>query len=176
MQKFLVNSTGMPKAVVAEVMTCVLATMIFFPPLVGWIADYVGHKRTMLFGLGTSALCAVPTLHMLRSAHDPLTVYLLCVFVLFLLSGYYALSAIVKSELYPTHIRGLAVALPYAIALAIFGGNAESAALFLKHIGMESTYFWIVAALLALAFIAALLMPDTQRKGQLGEGAVSSPH
>jgi len=171
MQKLLVNSAGMPKAIVAEIMTGVLATMIFFPPLVGWIADYVGHKRTMLFGFGTSALCAVPTLHALSTATDPLTVYLLCVLVLFLLSGYYALSAILKAELYPTHIRGLGVSLPYAIALAIFGGNAETTALYLKHIGIESAYFWVVATLFALAFVAAALMPDTQRVGRLGDGA-----
>ena len=52
MQKLLVNSAGMPKAVVAEIMTAVLATMIFFPPLVGWLADRVGLKRTMLVGFG----------------------------------------------------------------------------------------------------------------------------
>lgn len=168
MQKLLVNSAGLPKAVVAEIMTGVLATMIFFPPLVGWLADQVGHKRTMLVGFGSSALCAVPTLHALSTATDPWTVYLLCVAVLFLLSGYYALSAILKAELYPTHIRGLGVSLPYAIALAIFGGNAESAALYLKQIGMESAYFWGVAGLFALAFVAAALMPDTQRHGRLG--------
>lgn len=169
MQKLLVNSAGLPKALVAEIMTAVLATMIFFPPFVGWLADRVGHKRTMLFGFGSSALCAVPTLHALSTATDPFTVYLLCVAVLFLLSGYYALSAILKAELYPTHIRGLGVALPYAVALAIFGGNAESTALYLKQAGMESVYFWIVAGLFALAFVAAALMPDTQRHGRLGD-------
>jgi MHS family alpha-ketoglutarate permease-like MFS transporter len=168
MQKLLVNSAGMAKGVVAEIMTAVLATMIFFPPLVGWLADHVGHRRTMRVAFGGSALCAVPVLQALSTAHDPWLVYLLCVGVLFLLSGYYALSAVLKAELYPAHIRGLGVSLPYALALAIFGGNAESTALYLKHIGMETAYFWIVAALFATAFIAATLMPDTQREGRLG--------
>lgn len=167
MQKLLVNSAGMAKDVVAEVMTGVLATMIFFPPLVGWIADHLGHRRMMRFAFGSSALCAVPVLQALSTASDPWTIYLLCTSVLFLLSGYYALSAILKAELYPTHIRGLGVSLPYAIALAIFGGNAESTALYLKQAGMETVYFWIVAALFACAFIAATLMPDTQRHGRL---------
>lgn len=168
MQKLLVNSAGMAKPVVAEIMTAVLATMIFFPPLVGWLADQIGHRRTMRLAFGGSALCAVPVLDALSRAQEPLTVYLLCILVLFLLSGYYALSAVLKAELYPTHIRGLGVSLPYALALAIFGGNAESTALYLKHIGMEATYFWIVAALFASAFIAAMLMPDPQREGRLG--------
>lgn len=168
MQKLLVNSAGLPKDVVAEIMTGVLATMIFFPPLVGWLADHVGHKRTMLVAFGGSALCAVPALQALSTASDPWTVYALCVGVLFLLSGYYALSAVLKAELYPTHVRGLGVSLPYAIALAIFGGNAESTALYLKQAGMEPVYFWIVAALFACAFVAAAAMPDTQKHGRLG--------
>ena len=52
--------------------------------------------------------------------------------------------------------------------LAIFGGNAESAALYLKQAGMEPVYFWIVPALFACAFVAAAAMPDTQKHGRLG--------
>ena len=38
----------------------------------------------------------------------------------------------------------------------------------LKHLGMESAYFWIVCLLFTSAFVAAALMPDTQRHGRLG--------
>ena len=43
MQKLLVNTAGFDKAVAAQIMTAVLATFVFFPPLAGWIADHVGH-------------------------------------------------------------------------------------------------------------------------------------
>jgi len=171
MQKLLVNSAGFDKAVAARIMTWVLATLVFLPPLVGWIADHIGRKRTLLVSFGASTLLAVPMLNALAhaNAERPFTVYLLCLVPLFFLSGYYALSAIIKAELYPAHVRALGVSLPYAVALAIFGGNAETMALYFKSIGMESGYYWLVAAVCAVGFLAATQLPDERRGTQLGD-------
>ena len=167
MQKLLVNSAGLDKTTAAQIMTWVLATLVFMPPLVGAIADRVGRKRTLLVAFGVSTLLAVPVLNALARPHDPLTVYGLCLLPLFFLSGYYALSAIVKAELYPTEVRALGVSLPYAVALAIFGGNAETMALAFKKSGMESGYYWLVAGVFAVGFIAALCLPDERRGTKL---------
>ena len=169
MQKLLVNSAGFDKAVAAEIMTKVLATLLFFPPLVGWIADHLGHKRTLLMAFAASALLAVPVLTALATATDPLTVYFLCLLPLFFLSGYYALSATIKAELYPVQVRALGVSLPYAVALAIFGGSAETAALYCKKIGLETGYFWLTAAMFVIGFIAATQLPAPRRNGPLTE-------
>ncbi len=77
-----------------------------------------------------------------------MTAYFLGLVPLVLLSGYCGLSAIFKAELYPVHVRALGVAVPYAIAQAIFGGNAETAALYLKQIGHEAAFFWLVAGMM----------------------------
>ncbi len=167
MQKLLVNSAGFARPVAAEVMTWVLATMLFLPPLVGALADVVGRKRTMVVAFGASALLAVPVLGALRTASDPLTVYLLCLLPLFCLCGYYALSAIIKAELYPTHVRALGVSLPYAVALAIFGGNAETVALAMKRAGMEAGYDWVVTGVFGVALVAALCLPPDQARQRL---------
>ncbi len=169
MQKLLVNTAGFAKPVAAQIMTWVLATFMFFPPLVGWISDHVGRKRTLTVAFAASALLAVPVLSAIASATDPLQVYLLCLLPLFFLSGYSALSAIVKAELYPAHVRALGVAVPYAIAMAIFGGNAETAALYFKRTGHESGYFWLVAAVMAVGFVVASLMRDTRRHSLIRE-------
>lgn len=167
MQKLLVTSAGMDKNVVSVVMTAVLATLLFLPPLVGWIADHAGRRRTLLVAFGASALLAVPVLEALSRARDPVVVYGLCLLPLFFLSGYYALSAIVKAELYPVEVRALGVSLPYAVALAIFGGNAETAALYFKKAGMEAGYYWLTAALFAIGFIAAACLPDDRLGSRL---------
>lgn len=167
MQKLLVNSAGFAKPVAAQIMAWVLATLLFFPPLVGWLADLLGRKRTMMLAFGASALLAVPVLGRLRTATDPLTVYALCLLPLFCLSGYYALSAIIKAELYPTHVRALGVSVPYAIALAIFGGNAETVALAMKQAGVESGYDWVVAGVFGMAFVAALMLPGDRARDRL---------
>ena len=54
----------------------------------------------------------------------------------------------VKAELFPTGVRALGVALPYAIANALFGGTAEYVALWFKNAGATnpaSTGTWRAA-------------------------------
>ena len=170
MQKLLVNSAGFDRTVVSELMTKVLATLLFFPPLVGWLADHVGHKRTLLVAFAASAVLAVPVLSAISIATDPVQVYLLCLLPLFFLSGYYALSATIKAELYPAHVRAIGVSLPYAVALAIFGGNAETAALYFKTIGLEAGYYWLVTAVFVVGFIAAACLPAPQRSARPVDG------
>jgi MHS family alpha-ketoglutarate permease-like MFS transporter len=169
MQKLLVNTAGFEKDVASQVMTWVLATFILFPPIVGWISDHVGRKLTLVVSFGAQALLAVPVLSALATVTSPVAAYALCMLPLFFLSGYNSLSAIIKAELYPAHIRALGVSVPYAIAMAIFGGNAEAAALWFKKSGHESGYFWVVAGIFAAGFIVASLMRDTRKHSLIRE-------
>jgi len=163
MQQFLVNTSGFPKDVASRLMTLVLIAFIFFQPLVGWISDRIGRKPTLMFSFGIGALIAVPMLSTLARVSDPLAAFLLLLLPLFVLSGYTSLSAILKAELFPTHVRALGVALPYALAHAIFGGNAQTAALSFKGAGNEAGYFWLLAVLLGIGFVVAATMRDTMK-------------
>ncbi len=169
MQKLLVNTAGFDKPAVTQLMVWVLATFLFLPPLAGWISDHFGRKRTLAVSFGMSALLAVPVLSAISTATDLVSVYLLCVLPLFALSGYTALSAIIKAELYPAHIRALGVAVPYSLAMAVFGGNAEATALYFKDIGHESGYYWLVAAIFAIGFVVAASMRDTREHSRIVE-------
>ncbi len=91
-----------------------------------------------------------------------MTAYFLGLVPLVLLSGYCGLSAIFKAELYPVHVRALGVAVPYAIAQAIFGGNAETTALYLKQIGHEAAYFWLVSGMMMVGILATLRLRETR--------------
>ena len=79
-----------------------------------------------------------------------------------IVSGYTAINAVVKAELFPAHLRALGVALPYAIANALFGGTAEYAALWFKDAGIERAFYWYVAAMIGLSLIVYLRMRDTR--------------
>jgi MHS family alpha-ketoglutarate permease-like MFS transporter len=169
MQKFLVNTSGFPKDVAAQIMTWVLVSYLFFQPLVGWISDKVGRKSTLAVSFGLGALLAVPILTAISTVTDPVVAYVLCLIPLFVLTGYTALSAIIKAELFPTHVRAIGVALPYALAQAIFGGNAETAALSFKNAGNEAGFFWFVAVMLAIGFVVAIMMRDTGKHSLIRE-------
>jgi len=75
----------------------------------------------------------------------------------------------VKAEMFPAHIRTLGVALPYAIGNAAFGGTAETVALWLKNQGVEAAFYWYITALIGIATIAFLLVPDTRRNSMIVE-------
>jgi len=68
----------------------------------------------------------------------------------------------VKAELFPAHIRALGVALPYAIANALFGGSAEYVALQLKDWGHEDIFYWYVSGMIGLSLIVYVAMSETR--------------
>ena len=94
---------------------------------------------------------------------DTMTAFMLVMAALIAVSGYTSINAVVKAELFPAHIRALGVALPYAIANALFGGSAEYVALQLKDWGVESAFYWYVSGMIGLSLIVYVFMSDTRR-------------
>jgi MHS family alpha-ketoglutarate permease-like MFS transporter len=88
---------------------------------------------------------------------------------LVIVTGYTAINAVVKAELFPAHIRALGVALPYALANTAFGGTAEYVALWLKDAHMERAFYWYVTAMIAVSLITYWRMRDTQAHSQIAE-------
>jgi len=85
------------------------------------------------------------------------------------LSGYTAVNAVLKAELFPAHVRALGVALPYALANSVFGGSAEYVALRFKQDHRESGFYIYVAAVMAIAFLVTLTLKNTNRQSLIIE-------
>lgn len=162
-QKFLVNTGGWSKTDASRISALTLVVFMLIQPLVGFISDQVGRKPVLItFGiLGT--LGTVPLMTALAATRSETTAFLLLVAALIAVSGYTAINAVVKAELFPTEIRALGVALPYAVTVALFGGTAEYIALWAKNAGHEAWYFWYVAACVAMSLVVYSTMPETQR-------------
>ena len=88
---------------------------------------------------------------------------------LLIVSGYTSVNAVVKAELFPTEIRALGVALPYAIANALFGGTAEYVGLWFKEIGHETWFYGYVTGMIALSLLVYIFMRDTRRHSRILE-------
>ena len=162
-QKFLVNTAGWSKADASRISALTLLVFVLIQPVVGYISDRIGRRPVLItFGvLGT--LGTVPVLTALAATRDMTSAFLLLMAALLAVSGYTAINAVVKAELFPTEIRALGVALPYAVTVAIFGGTAEYIALWAKSAGHEAWYFWYVTVCVALSLIVYVTMPETQR-------------
>jgi MHS family alpha-ketoglutarate permease-like MFS transporter len=169
MQKFLVNTSGFSKNTATTVTAAALFIFMCCQPLFGHLSDRLGRHRTIAFAFGAGALLTYPAMSAIAATDDAFMAFGLMTLLLVVLSGYTAVSALVKAELFPAHVRALGVALPYAIANALFGGTAEFVALWFKQQGIESAAYIYVSAVMAVAFIVALRLRNTNRESLITE-------
>jgi len=169
MQKFLTNTAHFSKTTATEITAASLVVYLFIIPLFGWLGDKVGRRALLVAAFGVGALAAWPIMSAIAGATDASLAFALVTAAIVILAGYSAVNAVVKAELFPTGVRGLGVALPYALGNAAFGGTAEYIALTFKQAGRESGFYIYVGAVQAVACLVALGMRDTQRLGLLVE-------
>ena len=137
-------------------------------PVFGALSDRIGRRNNMLLFSGLATLASVPLLGALGQRHRvPMSAFALIAAALVIASFYTSISGVVKAELFPPKVRALGVGLTYAVGNAMFGGTAEYVALSLKSAGHEEWFAWYVTVLVAVAFVASMLMPDTRRRSYL---------
>ena len=174
MQKFLTNTAHFSRAVASDLSAASLVIYLLAQPLGGALGDRFGRRALLTAAFLLGAATTWPLMSAIAGATSPWLATVLACAALVILTGYSSVSAVVKAELFPAHVRALGVALPYALANAIFGGTAEYVALWFKHAGHESGFYLYVSLVLAAAGVAAVLMRET--RGAIAEdaGAVSS--
>ncbi len=131
-------------------------------PLWGRLSDRIGRKRVLAISLlGTAALYF--PMQGLMSA-EPWSLFVSTAVVLVFLAGTMSILPAVFAELFPTHIRTVGTAVPYSIAVALFGGTAP----YLQTwFGAELEQPWLfslysVVLLLISAATAIFLLPETK--------------
>ena len=168
-QKFLVNTSGFSKADATLISAASLAIFMCVQPLVGAISDRVGRRPVLMtFGV-VGTLGTLPLLTALSGARSFGGALLLLTLALLVISGYTSINAVVKAELFPTSVRALGVAFPYAIAVSVFGGTAEYLALWFKNMGHERWFYWYVTACIAASLLVYATMPETRHSAAMRE-------
>ena len=169
MQKFLTNTSGFSRSAATEIMTIALVVFMLIQPLWGIAADRLGRKPVLyVFGFG-GMLVSVPVFTAISHAATPAAALALVLAPLILLGGYTSISGLIKAELFPAHIRTLGVALPYAVGNTLFGGTAEYVALWFKQAGAESGFYWYLTAIIGMAAIGFVMLPETRTASLIEE-------
>jgi len=168
-QKFLVNTAGFSKNDATLASAGSLVIFMCVQPLVGAISDRIGRRPVLTAFAVVGSLGTLPLLSALEHASSVAQALLLLTLALLVVSGYTAINAVVKAELFPTNIRALGVAFPYAIAVSVFGGTAEYLALWFKNMGHESWFYWYVTACIVASLLVYITMPETRHAATMAD-------
>ena len=131
----------------------VLTFLMVLQPIGGWLSDMVGRKSLLVFfGIG-GVLYSWYLITQLPHQHDATLAFLTLALGFVILTGYTSINAVVKAELFPTHVRALGVGLGYALANSLFGGTAPllyQGALKTDRVGDFAIY---VTAIIAVSLV-----------------------
>jgi len=112
MQKFLVNTGGFSRAASSLISASTLLFLILLKPVVGALSDVVG-RRPVLMGFGVlGTLATVPLLTAISQAANVWSALALVLAGMVIVSGYTAVSAVTKAELFPTECERRELACP----------------------------------------------------------------
>ncbi len=162
MPTFLVNTVKLTRDQATQISFITLLIYACLQPVFGALSDRIGRRPVLSFFAIGGTLGTVPMLTLLSQTHDYLTALLLTLSALVVVSGYTAINAVVKAELFPANVRALGVGFPYAVAVSIFGGTAPYIALSFKDAGLESGFYWYVTALIAISGVVYARMRETK--------------
>jgi MFS transporter, MHS family, alpha-ketoglutarate permease len=168
MQKFLKLSVGLSDGQTTLVTGASLVFALFLQPVYGALSDKIGRKTLLIWFGVTGTLFTVPLLYALQGTKSALVAFLLIAAAWLIVAGYTSINAVVKAELFPTKVRATGVGLPYALTVSIFGGTAESIALWFKSIGHETWFYYYLTAVIATSLVVYLTMRDTKHHSAMG--------
>jgi MHS family alpha-ketoglutarate permease-like MFS transporter len=168
MQKFLKLSVGLTDSQTTIVTASSLIFALCLQPVYGALSDRIGRKPLLIWFGVMGTLGTIPLLEALQSTRSAMVAFLLIASAWLIVAGYTSINAVVKAELFPTHVRATGVGLPYAVTVSIFGGTAESIALWFKSIGHETWFYYYLTAVIATSLVVYVAMRDTRHDSAFG--------
>ncbi len=168
MQKFLKLSVGLNDAQTTLVTATSLIFALCLQPIYGALSDRIGRKPLLVWFGVMGTLCTIPLLRSLQATKSAFVAWVLIAAAWLIVAGYTSINAVVKAELFPTKVRATGVGLPYAVTVSVFGGTAESIALWFKSIGHEAWFSYYLTAVIATSLLVYVAMRDTKHESAMG--------
>lgn len=154
------TATGMPLSRALLANTIAIAVFLALLPLGGLLSDRLGRKPTLSAFAAGFLVLAWPLLHFLSA--DFFTLLAIELIGMVFIVGYSANCAVVMAEQFPPEVRTTGIALPYAFAVAVFGGTAPYVTTWMTSHG-HGSLVWVYVAVAALIGLAVYLtMPETK--------------
>lgn len=141
-----------------------LVILMLLQPVGGWLSDIVGRKTLLVFFGTGGVLYTGFLLTALPQQSNPLFAFAILVGGFIILTGYTSINAVVKAELFPTHIRALGLGLGYALANSVFGGTAPLLYQAAGAAGQVPAFIGYATAVIAVSLVVYIFF--LKNKGQ----------
>ena len=116
---------ALPDAMTATwVNLAALIVLMLIQPIGGLVSDVVGRKPVCIFFAVGGMAYTYPLVTYLPSCDSAILSFAMLSFSFVILTGYTSITALIKAELFPSHIRALGVGIGHAIANTAVGGTA----------------------------------------------------
>lgn len=151
---------GMPQATALVASLLANVVLIVSLPLWGRLSDLWGRRPNLLIGNIVPLLLFFP----LNAAvgQSFLSLFLPATAILVFMGATLSITPAVFSELFPTSVRTVGVAFPYAVAVAIFGGTAPYLQNWISTQYSVSLFSAYVCALLVVSAVVSYFLPETK--------------
>lgn len=130
-----------------------LIFLMLLQPVGGIVSDKVGRKPLLIFFGAGGVLYTFVLITYLPQTKNAFASFALVAVGYIILTGYTSINALVKSELFPAHIRALGVGLGYGLANSVFGGTAPLVYEYCKTNGMITQFIAYVTACIAISLV-----------------------
>lgn len=159
-QAVLIHKMDQGTALLASVLSNVV--LIISLPFWGRFSDRFGRRASMMIGTGAPIVLFPLLVNTVGQSFWSL--FLPATLILVLMGATLAVTPAVFAELFPTRIRTVGVAVPYAVAVAIFGGTAPYLQSWSNAAFGPSAFTIYVVALLVISTVVAWKLPETKGK------------
>ncbi|WP_435118813.1 MFS transporter [Amycolatopsis thermoflava] len=155
-------ATGIPLRQALLANTLAIVVFLILLPFGGLLSDRIGRKSTMAAFAAGFLLFSWPAFHFL--AADFWTLLLIEIVGMVLIVGYSANCAVIMAEQFPPEVRTTGIGLPYALAVAVFGGTAPYVTTWMNAEGFGHLVWLYVAIAAVIGLAVYTTMPETKGK------------
>ena len=129
-------------------------------PVWGAVSDRIGRKACALIALVGSGICYLPMVSLVEGGQLWQLVLAISVQLL-LIAGFLSHAPAMYAEMFPTSRRTSGFGIPYAVAIAAFGGTAPYIN---TAIGDQHAFGIYAIVLIAISSVTILTLPETRGK------------
>lgn len=135
-------------------------TFLVWLPLWGILSDRIGRRPVMLVGIIGSIAVIYPLSQLIDG--NGVHLFLAIAGALVFLAAPCAISPAIMCELFPTRVRTAGVAVPMALAIAVFGGTTPYLQTWLSTTVGPAAFVGYVVLLLLVSAATVLTLPETR--------------